>query len=186
MQKEIKELSNELYQTTLIENEEKIMIAGKSIVINLAPEDMLVNTVNLKYMKSMLVYSGECLEGKLVLVIKLNEEADIANMFGGNDRVLNEEVKLTEKIIGFTVLCDENVDVGIHREHDFMERHTQLIGSGSMRTYESMDSSTLQNYVPMEVGYTHDPFIQKCGDEYPFHTYISNTKVSFLVLKEFQ
>src|SRR5437762_5393425 len=72
----------------------------------------------------------------------------------------------------------EETDCGIHRLHDFLEVHTQILGRGYMQKFRENNPETLYENVPMPPGFTHDPFFF-AGDassvRYPWHRYYAET-----------
>jgi hypothetical protein len=70
-----------------------------------------------------------------------------------------------------------NVHCGIH-DHSgekvpFLEIHTQLRGFGWMETFRGKGYETMKRKVPMNVGYTHEPFwtMKNKTVRYPLHQY---------------
>ncbi len=70
-----------------------------------------------------------------------------------------------------------NVHCGIHNHSDekvpFLEIHTQLRGFGWMETFRENSYETMIKKVPMNVGFTHEPFwiMKKKSFRYPLHQY---------------
>lgn len=58
----------------------------------------------------------------------------------------------------------------IHRDHDFLEQHTQIIGMGQMQKYQEQNYNSAFEKVYMTPGYTHYPFYSDKG-VYPWHSY---------------
>jgi hypothetical protein len=76
-------------------------------------------------------------------------------------------------------------DCGIHNEHDFLETHTQIHGSGRMQKFTAPRHDALYEDVPMSTGATHEPF---CGTErgrfrYPWHQYRADTDCVWLAVE---
>jgi hypothetical protein len=75
-----------------------------------------------------------------------------------------------------------NTPGSIHREHDFFELHTQVLGTGEMQKFRENDEKTLYEGVKMAPGYTHQPFFNSRGN-YPWHRYRSVTKSILLAIE---
>ncbi len=73
-------------------------------------------------------------------------------------------------------------DCGIHNEHDFLEIHTQIWGTGHMQKFHTKDSSTMYEDILMTPGFTHEPF---CGQDhlYPWHRYFADTDCVWLAVE---
>ena len=73
-------------------------------------------------------------------------------------------------------------DCGIHNEHDFLEIHTQIWGTGHMQKFHQRSADTLYQDILMTPGFTHKPF---CSDDlrYPWHRYYSDTDCIWLAVE---
>lgn len=58
----------------------------------------------------------------------------------------------------------------IHREHNFQEQHTQIMGIGEMQKYQEQTYESAFEKVYMSPGFTHYPFYDDKGI-YPWHSY---------------
>ena len=80
----------------------------------------------------------------------------------------------------------EQTDCGIHRVHDFLEVHTQILGTGYMQKFRENNPETLYENVPMPPGFTHDPFFV-IGDgrsfTYPWHRYYAETDCIWMAVE---
>jgi hypothetical protein len=80
----------------------------------------------------------------------------------------------------------EETDCGIHRLHDFLEVHTQILGRGYMQKFRENNPETLYENVPMPPGFTHDPFFF-AGDgssvRYPWHRYYAETDCIWMAVE---
>jgi hypothetical protein len=76
-------------------------------------------------------------------------------------------------------------DCGIHNEHDFLETHTQVHGSGRMQKFTAPRHDALYEDVPMSPGATHEPFCGTAGDtfRYPWHQYRADTDCVWLAVE---
>jgi len=77
-------------------------------------------------------------------------------------------------------------DCGIHNQHDFMEIHTQIAGSGHMQKFLENDVDTLYENEPMWPGYTTSvPYCSVEADrfEYPWHRYYAETDCLWMALE---
>lgn len=76
----------------------------------------------------------------------------------------------------------EGTDCGIHNEHNFLEVHTQIWGTGHMQKFYEKDAATMYQDIYMTPGYTHEPF---CGSDhkYPWHRYYADTDCVWLAVE---
>lgn len=78
-------------------------------------------------------------------------------------------------------------DCGIHNQHDFIEIHTQVSGSGRMQKFLRNTESSLYEEELMTPGYTTCvPYcaVTSAGAfEYPWHRYLSDTDCLWLALE---
>lgn len=80
----------------------------------------------------------------------------------------------------------EETDCGIHKLHDFLEVHTQILGTGYMQKFRENNPETLYENVPMPPGFTHDPFFVTEGDRgfrYPWHRYYAETDCIWMAVE---
>jgi hypothetical protein len=80
----------------------------------------------------------------------------------------------------------EQTDCGIHRVHDFLEVHTQILGTGHMQKFRENNPETLYENVPMPPGFTHDPFFVTGDDgsfRYPWHRYYAETDCIWMAVE---
>jgi hypothetical protein len=80
----------------------------------------------------------------------------------------------------------EETDCGIHRLHDFLEVHTQILGTGYMQKFRENNPETLYENVPMPPGFTHDPFfLAGAGSSfrYPWHRYYAETDCIWMAVE---
>jgi len=79
-----------------------------------------------------------------------------------------------------------DTDCFIHNEHQFLEVHTQIHGTGRMQKFRERDEQTLYEDVVMPPGYTHDPFCRVAAGgkaEYPFHRYYADSDCVWLAIE---
>jgi hypothetical protein len=80
----------------------------------------------------------------------------------------------------------EETDCGIHTGHQFLEVHTQILGTGHMQKFRENNADTLYEDVLMPVGFTHDPFFT-VGDDgkfsYPWHRYFADTDCIWMAIE---
>ncbi|MEU6062832.1 hypothetical protein [Streptomyces sp. NPDC047097] len=78
-------------------------------------------------------------------------------------------------------------DCAIHNQHDFIEVHTQVHGTGRMQKFTAQDHHTLYEDVLMSPGYTTpDPFCATGPDgtyDYPWHQYRADTDCVWLAVE---
>lgn len=80
----------------------------------------------------------------------------------------------------------EETNCGIHTGHQFLEVHTQVLGTGHMQKFRENNSETLYEDVPMVPGYTHDPFFVLANDgsfSYPWHRYYAKTDCIWMAIE---
>lgn len=80
----------------------------------------------------------------------------------------------------------EETNCGIHTGHQFLEVHTQVLGTGHMQKFRENNSETLYEDVPMVPGYTHDPFFVLANDgsfSYPWHRYYAETDCIWMAIE---
>ncbi len=80
----------------------------------------------------------------------------------------------------------EQTDCGIHTAHQFLEVHTQILGTGRMQKFRENNAETLYEDVTMPPGYTHDPFFTVGNDRsfsYPWHRYYADTDCVWMAVE---
>ena len=80
----------------------------------------------------------------------------------------------------------EETDCGIHTGHQFLEVHTQVLGTGHMQKFRENNASTLYEDVTMSPGFTHDPFFTLANDRsftYPWHRYYADTDCIWMAVE---
>jgi hypothetical protein len=77
-------------------------------------------------------------------------------------------------------------DCGIHTGHQFLEVHSQVLGTGHMQKFRENNAETIYEDVPMLPGYTHDPFFVVEKDRsfhYPCHRYYAETDCIWMAVE---
>src|SRR5208282_4042744 len=80
----------------------------------------------------------------------------------------------------------EETDCGIHTGHQFLEVHTQVLGTGHMQKFRENNAETLYEDVPMLPGMTHDAFFGLTNDRsfrYPWHRYYAETNCIWMAVE---
>jgi hypothetical protein len=80
----------------------------------------------------------------------------------------------------------EETDCLIHTGHQFLEVHTQVLGTGHMQKFRENKADTLYEDITMSPGFTHDPFftLGPTGDfKYPWHRYYADTDCIWLAVE---
>ena len=80
----------------------------------------------------------------------------------------------------------EETDCVIHTGHQFLEVHTQVLGTGRMQKFRENNASTLYEEVVVPPGYTHDPFFLLGSDRsfsYPWHRYYADTDCIWMAIE---
>lgn len=75
---------------------------------------------------------------------------------------------------------------GIHNEHDFIEVHTQVVGSGRMQKFHARSAETMYEELVISVGNTHPPHFCREVDgrfSYPWHQYFADTDCVWLAVE---
>jgi hypothetical protein len=77
-------------------------------------------------------------------------------------------------------------DCFIHNQHDFLETHTQISGSGRMQKFSRQDHDAIYEDVQMVPGRMHSPFC-RIGDDggflYPWHQYHADSACVWLAVE---
>ena len=80
----------------------------------------------------------------------------------------------------------EETDCGIHTGHQFLEVHTQLLGTGHMQKFRENKADSMYEDVWMPPGFTHDPFFSIAADRsfsYPWHRYYADTDCIWMAIE---
>ena len=80
----------------------------------------------------------------------------------------------------------EETDCGIHTGHQFLEVHTQVLGTGHMQKFRENKADSLYEDVTMPPGFTHDPFFTVTADRsfsYPWHRYYADTDCIWMAIE---
>lgn len=80
----------------------------------------------------------------------------------------------------------EETDCGIHTGHQFLEVHTQVLGTGHMQKFRENKADTMYEDVSMPPGFTHDPFFTLQRDasfNYPWHRYYADTDCIWMAIE---
>jgi hypothetical protein len=81
----------------------------------------------------------------------------------------------------------EGTDCALHNQHDFIEVHTQVHGTGRMQKFRAHEPRTLYEDILMSPGFTTpDPFCEVTGDgqfAYPWHQYYSDSDCIWLAIE---
>lgn len=80
----------------------------------------------------------------------------------------------------------EETDCGIHTGHQFLEVHTQVLGTGHMQKFQQNSAETIYEDVLMPAGYTHNPFFKLENDRrfsYPWHRYYADTDCIWMAIE---
>jgi hypothetical protein len=80
----------------------------------------------------------------------------------------------------------EETDCLIHTGHQFLEVHTQVLGTGHMQKFRENKADTLFEEVTVAPGFTHDPFftLGASGDfKYPWHRYYADTDCIWMAIE---
>jgi len=179
------------YTIKFVDNENQYKINDTSIVMSLAERAILVKDRPLQYLKSTIVRNVMINNIQRALVIEGYERnRDHAKLFGEiyKQWPLMYDITQEERFKGIPARRSpiENVDnielklfyvsaltnVGLHKQHNHLEVHTQLLGYGKMQKFEDKNYDTLYQEEILAPGNTHDPFYNE-KHVYPWHQYQS-------------
>ena len=168
-------------------------IKDRSIVINLSEKEIWVKGHPLGSLKSTIVKNVALPEIERAIVVEGYQSAGSAeDLFAETQKQwpLMHEITGLERFKGVPVRRSPketvgNIDlylfsvesltnVGLHKQHDHREVHTQLLGCGKMQKFEENNYSTLYQEEFLVPGWTHEPFYDK-EVIYPWHQYQSIT-----------
>jgi hypothetical protein len=80
----------------------------------------------------------------------------------------------------------EETDCGIHTGHQFLEVHTQVLGTGHMQKFRENNAATIYEDIIVPPGYTHDAFFTLANDRsftYPWHRYYADTDCVWMAIE---
>lgn len=77
-------------------------------------------------------------------------------------------------------------DCGIHNTHDFLEIHTQIVGTGKIEKFKTRELDTKFEELFLTPGQTHNYFgdlDKNAAPTYPWHRYIATTDCVWLAIE---
>ncbi len=80
----------------------------------------------------------------------------------------------------------EKTNCGIHNEHNFIEIHTQIYGTGRMQKFRENNPDTIYEDIVMNVGTSHFPFCaidENLNFVYPWHQYYAETDCIWMAIE---
>ena len=202
------EIGAPFFGIQLIEKELEYQISGKTIILNLSEEPLLVREQTLGALQSAImkdtaikdVRHAVAIEGfadhsdNNALMARIRDTWPSAFQVRGEERLRGVEHYMSPKVwvgqFGFTLYHSASVplNVGLHREHafcqipGFREIHTQIIGFGKMQQCRECDVETLYLEESMAPGNTHRPMYDAEGN-YPWHQFETITPSVFMAVE---
>ena len=192
------QFSEPFYTIKFIDNEKQYKIDDTSVAINLGASSVVVKDRPLAYLKSAIVRNVVINDIQRALVIEGYEKKgadtelfskiqkqwplmyDITQeeRFKGVParRSPKEKVENIELCLFFVAA---RTDVGLHKQHNHLEVHTQLLGYGKMQKFEEKNYDTLYQEEILAPGNTHEPFYNE-ENVYPWHQYQSISDAIYL------
>jgi hypothetical protein len=185
------QFSEPFYTIKFIDNERQYKIDDTSIVISLAEKGILIRDRPLEYLKSTIVRNVIINDIQRTLVIEGYEKKAVdAELFSKiqDQWPLMYDITHEERFKGIPARRSpkekvENIElnlffvaartnVGLHKQHNHLEVHTQLLGYGRMQKFEEKNYDTLYQEEILAPGNTHEPFYNE-ENVYPWHQYQS-------------
>ena len=104
--------------------------------------------------------------------------------FRRRDFYVSERTKLGKQTFSFFYFGDW-LSGSVHREHDFFELHTQILGRGSMETLKEKEDYKPDRSFRMEPGDTHPPLFYSKMEKpvYPWHRYQPDGRAIILAIE---
>jgi hypothetical protein len=189
-----------------ISNEEDYEIQHKSIIINLDLDPLEISDQELPTLHSMMFANTSVARVRNMLHITIakdrfigkNPDVDeeiIKNTWNHVSQLFNApQLKRTtlwrsqkERVRNFELnlwYAPAGTHCGIHKQHEFLEVHTQVYGVGRMQKFHRNDLRSLYQDVIMSPGYTHEPFYSSAG-KYPWHQYYAESDCIWLALEKY-
>ena len=187
---------------------DELEITTRSLVINISDEPIKIRSDNsmLNKFESTILQNTflESLHGDVIIFTKgdnkfiqfgLKLRSEVKNKWTRTHKLFPEvpvhkkitmyrspKVKLKRYEVNLWFLS-KDTSGRIHKEHDFLEIHTQIVGMGMMQKFHTQERNTLFQSVILSPGQTHKPFYNQLG-EYPWHSYDSVTDCIWLAIEE--
>ena len=194
------QFSEPFYSINFIDNETQYKIDNTGIVINLSERGILVKDKTLNYLRSTIVRNVTLKNIQRALVIEDYEKSeDHSKLFSEIQKQwpLMYEMTGLERYKGVPVRRSPNekignielylfyvgamTNVGLHKQHSYMEVHTQLLGYGKMQKFEENNYETLYQEEILAPGNTHEAFYNE-ENVYPWHQYQSISDAIYLYI----
>lgn len=191
------------YTIKSVKDEAQYRIDCKSIVLNLGEKDIIVKDKPLVSLQSTVVTNITIKNIQWALVVEnyeKNSEEELLTAVKKQwplmyeithvDRYKRIPVRRSpkEKIENVELnlfYVGDQTSIGIHKEHDYREVHTQLLGFGKMQKFEENDYSKLYQEEILAPGFTHEPYCNKDG-KYPWHQYQSITESIYIYVNKYE
>ena len=191
-----------------LSDEPNYVISGKTIVLNLAEQSILVEDQHLAHLQSAVIRESRIRQiDRAILIERFADHSDDNALFAGvrehwpsafdvrgEERLRGIEHYMSPKVwignFGFTLYYSASVplNVGLHQDHPFCaapgfrEVHTQIVGFGKMQQCREKDLATLYLEEPMAPGTTHRPMYDARGN-YPWHQFETITPSIFMAVE---
>ena len=201
-------IGDPFFRVRILKDEDRHLITGKTIVLNLADAPLHVRDQSLGPLQSVIlkdtgirdVTHAVLIEGfadhdnEAALLARIRDTWPSAFEVRGEERLRGVEHYMSPKVwvgqFGFTLYHSASVplNVGLHRDHafcpvpGFREVHTQIVGFGKMQQCRERDVDTLYLEEPMAPGTTHRPMYDAEGN-YPWHQFETITPSVFMAVE---
>ena len=202
------DIGEPFFSVSLITDEARFLINGRTIVLNLSDSPIRIRKQTLQSLQSVILRDTDIENVKHAIIVeRFDDHTDEAVLMEqvrqtwplafevrGEERLRGIGHYMSPKIwigqIGVTMYHSATVplNVGLHRDHafcpvpGFREVHTQIVGLGKMQQCSECDISTLYLEETMAPGTTHRPMYDNQG-KYPWHQFETITPSIFMAVE---
>lgn len=174
---------------------------NRSVVLNCGEKITLPDGTQLGNFQSGLYQNIE-FEGDRLIIIEIGENSEVTEAvadqcrrewshiykvfeveeFKDIDVYVSPRTEKGDKMAFSLFYFGDGIPGSLHREHDFYELHTQILGRGEMQRFRENDENTLIERVLMTPGTTHEPFFDD-NRSYPWHRYAAISRCILLAVE---
>ena len=202
------DIAEPFFSLSMISQESRVRITGRTIILNLAETPIHIREQSLGGLQSVILRDTDIKNvTHAILVERFEDHPDEAVLLEevrkvwpsafdvrGEERLRGVGHYMSPKVwvgqIGITLYHAATVplNVGLHRDHafcpvpGFREVHTQIVGFGKMQQCRERDIDTLYMEEPMAPGSTHRPMYDAEGN-YPWHQFETITPSIFMAVE---
>lgn len=202
------DIAEPFFSLSMISQESRVRITGRTIILNLAETPIHIREQSLGGLQSVILRDTDIHDvTHAILVERFEDHPDEAALLQevrkawpsafdvrGEERLRGVGHYMSPKVwvgqIGITLYHAATVplNVGLHRDHafcpvpGFREVHTQIVGFGKMQQCRERDIDTLYMEEPMAPGSTHRPMYDAAGN-YPWHQFETITPSIFMAVE---